>query len=270
MSQFGKAFKINLSSGTGAWTPIGGIAKPCRIEAVARHILEAGTGQRKAVILDVSEIRYAIPATILVQRLSPYLTGYAIKTGEGSLPAHKIHWTDGVDIKQLDGCKVGRCQFGVRHGGNLVCDLTIVGKTLSDLTTEPTWQTYPEKALTYKNISSFKINTTSITNWKRIEWGVDNHVVEESLGVDPKPSEVEETLAEYSAACVISRKAASQLASVGAAKTVEIKVTDNQSPAKTTTFTFKNALMTLSRVEVPGLELELERIEFKPESLTIS
>jgi len=270
MSQFGKAFKINLSSGTGAWTPLGGIAKPCRIEAVARHILEAGTGQRKAVVLDVSEIRYAIPATIKVQRFQPYLTGYAIKSGEGALPAHKIHWTDGKDIKQLDGCKVGRCFFRVRHGGDLICDLTIVGKTLSDLTPEPTWQTYPEKALTYKNISSFKINTTAITNWKAIEWGVDNHVVEESLGVEPKPSEVEETLAEYSVACVISRKDASQLASVGTAKAIEIKVTDNQSPAVTTTFTYSKALITLSRIEIPGLELELERLEFKPETLTIS
>jgi len=274
LSKWGKDFNLNryyYDVGDN-WQSLGGIPKPCYPESVAREIAEPGTGTRRFVTLDVAERRFRISPTLLLQRLSPYLTTYAIASGEAAIAAHQLDWTDGVETKKITDCKVNRCSFTIPHGDKITCELEIFGKNIATQTKTPTWETYTERTLTFKNVSLFQIDDINVTNWKRLEFGVNNHVAEESLGTEPKPAEVEELEAEYFARVILSRKFASYLGSVGAGNDmkVEIGITDNQPTPVTTTFTFTEAVLTRSRIEVPGMGFLLERLEFRPRKLTIT
>jgi len=274
LSKWGKEFNLNryYYDVVDNWQSLGGIPKPCYPESLAREIAEPGTGTRRFVTVDVAERRFRISPTLLLQRLSPYLTTFAIASGEAAIAAHQLDWTDGAETKKMTGCKVNRCSFIIPHADKITCELEIFGKNIENQTLSPSWETYPERVLTYKDVSLFQINDVDVSNWKRIEFGVDNHVAEESLGIEPKPAEVEELEAEYFVRLVLSRKGASKLESVGAGndEKVEIAITDNQPTPVTTTFTFTEAVLSRSRIEVPGMGFLLERLEFRPRKLTVA
>jgi len=274
LSKWGKEFNLNryYYDVVDNWQSLGGIPKPCYPESLAREIAEPGTGTRRFVTLDVAERRFRISPTLLLQRLSPYLTTYAIASGEAGIAAHQLDWTDGAETKKMTDCKVNRCSFIIPHPEKITCELEIFGKNIEDQTKSPSWETYSERVLTFKNVSLLQINDVDVSNWKRIEFGVDNHVGEESLGTEPKPAEVEELEAEYFVRLVLSRKGASKLGSVGVGndEKVEIAITDNKPTPVTTTFTFTEAVLTRSRIEVPGMGFLLERLEFMPRKLTIA
>lgn len=279
-SKFGKDFRLNMyvppdDPDPEEWHSLGGIPKPCRPQAISSEVTEAGTGQRALVTLDAAEIRYRMDVTLLLQRIELYLQTSAIITDEGIVPDHYLAYTDGIETKKLNGAKISRCEFRCRHADLIRTELRIVGKDIVDQ--DPPvppleWEVFPDKVLTYKNLTTVSIGAGDpITNWKEVAWGVDNHVVEESYGVDPKPTDIEELEADYFMEVVMSRKAASQLDLVGTLPAAQIVVTDNQTPtAKVATFDFVDCLVKTSRLEVPGLGALAERVELHPWKMTLT
>jgi len=272
MGKFGKEFKINryYYTTTDNWESIGGIPTSCRPQRIGRPLVEAGTGQRRLTTVELAELRYRLEVDMLVQRLSPFLTSYAIVSAEGDLPDsdNDLHWTDGVDNKELSDFKTNRCTFNVRHGESLRCRLEFFGKDIVDHGLSPDWEIYDDKTLTFRNITELRLGGTVLTNWKEIIWGVNNNVAEESLGTQPKPADIEDLQADYEFTIVLSREAASKLGDTGSITNGLVKVTDNV--AATTIFTFSEGKLSLSRIEIPGLGYILERLELKPRKLVIS
>jgi len=265
-SKFGIDFRLNryyVEAATDKWANVGGIPRPCRPEKSVRTLAEEGTGQRRAISVDIAEIRSRLALTMNVQRIAGYLEDYCIAAGEAALPSHDLHWTDGLDNQELSDSKCGRIAFAVDHGGFLTADLEFAGKDMVDHGKTPVWEILPDKVLSFRNITEVKIGANVVTNWKRLAWNLNHRIMEESLGNDPKTAEVQEGLAEYSVAITLSRKDASQLGNVGAGQTasVEIAITDNQATPAIRRFKFSEAVMSLSRIDAPGQGLELEEIE---------
>jgi len=274
MGKFGKEFKINryYYTTTDNWESIGGIPTSCRPQRIGRPLVEAGTGQRRLTTVELAELRYRLEVDMLVQRLSPFLTSYAIVSAEANLPDsdNDLHWTDGVDDKELSDFKTNRCTFNVRHGESLRCRLEFFGKNIVDHGKTVAWDIYEDRTLTFKNISKLQFGGVVLTNWKEIIWGVNNNVAEESLGTQPKPADIEDLQADYEFTIVISREDASKLGDIGEIKGGLVQVTDNQATPEIKTFTFSEGRLSLSRIEVPGLGYILERLELKPRKLVIS
>jgi len=273
MSKFGIEWQINRYYWDGVadnWVHIGGISKPARPQVINRELMEPGTGQREIPVIDVAETRFRLELELLLQRIEGYLQDYAIPTAEGSVPDHTLHFTDGIDNKEMQNCKVGRCEFRCRHGELIKTALTIAARDLVDNTQSPSWDTLDERILSYKKINTISIDGVAVTNWEEVGFGVDHHLEELSLGTDPKPSDIGVGEADYFFDLRISRQTASKLGDVrtGSSKTIVVEIEDNQ--PKTATFTFSESLLTLSRLEIPGLGHIAERIEAHPRKMTLS
>jgi hypothetical protein len=130
---------------------------------------------------------------------------------------------------------------------------------------------HTDKAM-YKDAVTTLTIGDAITGWSEIEFGVDNKVLQEVLGTDIQPTEVEEQEAVYSGHILRAKPAASKYATaiVGTPQTVVIWLVDNQSSPVTTKFTFADAYLKTAKIEDKALGLVFERIEWEGKSMVIT
>lgn len=230
---------------------------------------EPVTGTRTLDLLQQTGVVPGIDWTQTVKVLGDYITTYAMPTAQGAIIAHSLGYTDGAETNELKLAKVNRCNIVVRRGETIKAELSALAEDLATFS-PATFLHKTEAAMDWTD-AGLSIEST-ITNWREFGFGVDNNVKAEFLGTGLVPSDVEEGEAVYSGYAIISRKAASKFADVkaGVAKTVAITLTDHQTTPVATTFTFAAAILKISRVEVRGLGMELERIEWEAPGLVIS
>lgn len=273
MAYFGKSWKVNRWE-TGepeTWEALGKI-KEATPQVTPRTSSEVGTDSR-TIDKVVSELSIGLDILMLLQRWD-YLMSYAIITAEGAVPAHILRYTDGQELKELQGAKVNTCEFRIPRGEAIKVNLSVLGKDLADFTT-PTWASWTERVATWKEVTLLTLGDNGAdlkALFREIAFGVDNHIAQEYYGQTIKPQEVEEAEATYSASVVVPRKNASQIvdALAGTEPTFVIAIKDLQDPTpETKTFTFSNCSLG-TRIEVRGLGIELEAITLEPESLAIT
>jgi len=112
-----------------------------------------------------------------------------------------------------------------------------------------------------------------VANWREFAFGVNNNVVAEFLGIELTPSDVEELQAEYFGHAIISRLITdSKLTTIkdGTETSIAVTLQDHQTTPVTKTFTFAKAILKSSQVEIPGLGLQIERIEWEAPGLVIA
>ena len=270
-SKFGKAFKLNrVVSGT-PYThyELGGRIIRAVPTMNGDTYREPVTGTRTLDILKQTGVVPGIDFTMNIKRLEDYITTYAMITAQGAVPAHSLGYTDGYEQNEFAQSKVDRCNIVVRRGESIKAELSVLAEDL-DTFSPATFLYHTEKAMMW-NDATLNIDG-SITNWREFAFGVNNNVVAEFLGVGLTPSEVEELEALYSGYAIISRKVDSKFATVkeGSDVSIAIALTDHQTSPVTKNFVFADSILKISRVEVAGLGLELERIEWEAPGLVIS
>lgn len=233
-------------------------------------IKQPGTGQRRLVLLEDGSKLPGLTFTGLVQRLDGYITAYAFIDQEGTLPAHNLRYTDGVDLSTFTDCLVDSCELHTRVDGPIEARFRVPAKTFANFTPEPTWESDTEKPMIYADVSTVKIGTTTITNWEELACRVRHNVIQKALGNVKTPSIVKGRQIEYSGLMVLSRASASKLLDIynGMEQDAVYEFTDHQTPTPVTkTFTFEKAKWKVSRVEVPGTDIEWERLEWEAKKL---
>ena len=214
----------------------------------------------------------AIPGldwTMNLKILGTYIETYAMPTAQGAITAHSLGYTDGAQVMELKKAMVDRCNVTITRGGSVRAELSAIGEDLA-VFTPATFLTDTEAPIDWLDCT-LDIGG-AITNWREMAFGVNNNVAAEFLGTGLVPSDVEALQAEYFGHAIISRKSASQHAAVlGASETsIAIALTNNETSPVTRTYTFAKAVLKTSNVEVPGLGLELERIEWEAPGLVIN
>lgn len=270
LAYWGKSFKLNRIAGS-TCSAIG-IPKNPRPHVRARSFTELGTEARTLSLRKAMEVLPGIEFDLVLQDFS-YLETYAMVTAEGVVPAHDIVFTDGVEIGKFSNCKVARCEMSVPRA-SVEAAITILAESYAVVSPAPSWDTpIAFDPMTFMDVQSFTIGGGSDlkTLFRDLRFAVDNRVVAEYFGTGVTP-DVEEQEAVYSGSVVIPRTAAALLADVLTGTPVEVVISlkDHETTPVTKTFTFSDCILTLSRIEIRGLGIELERIEWEPTSLAIT
>ncbi len=207
--------------------------------------------------------------TMNIKKLADYIEAYAMITAEGAITAHSLGYTDGYEKNELKKAMVDRCNIIVRRGESVKAELSAIGENMA-VFVPVTFLQDTEEAMVWSDCT-LAIGG-AIDHWREFAFGVNNNVVAEFLGTGLMPTDVEAQQAEYFGHAIVSRKVASQLPAVkGASETiVAMTLANHESSPVTRTYTFAKAILKTSRVEVPGLGLELERIEWEAPGLVIA
>lgn len=232
---------------------------------------EAGSGQRQLASQKAVEAKPTLEWTQNIRRLADYINAYCMPTAEGAIPAHTLHVTDGIEPHELGGVKVNSCMITIKVSDSIKAKISAMIKTH----TTASIGTFSEatEAAMYKNaVTSVTLGGGALTQWQQIEFGVDNKVLQETLGNQLMPAEVQEQEALYTMRITRAMNTASRfgLALAGTSQTFVIALTDNQSNPVTKTYTFADMYLTTARKEDRALGLIMEKIEGKGKSLVIT
>jgi len=267
MAYFGKSWRANRWDGTSLY-PLGKIQEATP-EVSPRTSVEVSTGTRQ-IDKEIAEVAISLDILMLLQRFD-YIEDYAMISGEGSVPSHDIRWTDGQQARELSDAKVNTCEFRCPRGEAIKISLNLIGKDMPTIT-EPSWVSWAEKPVFWKNITTLTLGGTDLLPYFReIMFRVNNNIMSEYYGTGIKPQDVEEGEAAYEGSITLPRRIASKIsdALAGTEPTFVVAIRDNQAVPVTKTFTFDNCSLG-SRIEVRGLGLSLEAITLEPDRLTIS
>ena len=272
-SYTGKSWRLNrVAKGTpDVYYDLGGYVISAEPKMPAEALKSVVTAQRKLGILETALVKPAISFVMDIAVLADYITAYCMVTGEGDVPAHTLYFTDGAENFDFSDAKVTRCELTQRQTEPLRAAIEVLAKSHAT----PSIGTFlgeSVKPMFKTALTTLSISGTAITNWQEFGFGVNNNVAQEFLGTDLMPAEVFEQAAEYFGHILLSRKAASKFGTVkaGTKGNVVIALQDRCLLYITKTFTFTNALLESSVITVRELNLELERIEWAGDALTIS
>lgn len=270
---YGKAWKINrVTKGTpDVYSKLGGTVLDARIDPRITIHEEVGSGEGRQISAQkIVAAKPVVEWTMNLRKLTDYITAYAMITAEGAVPAHTLYVTDGSEHHDFSLCKVNSCRITIRQTESIKAALSVFIKTHATATIN-TFLKNTEAAMYKDAVTTLTLNTDPITKWSEIEFGVDNNVLQEVLGTDITPSEVEEQEARCSMRITRARVGTEGKFAEALAGTVQdfvITLTDADELAKT--FTFADMYLSVARKEDRGLGIVMERIEGKGKSLVIS
>jgi len=271
---FGKNWKVNrvVKGAPDVYYELGGTILDCRLDPRAAIAQEIGSGEGRQITQKVVAVKPVIEWTQNVRRLEDYIIGYAFISGEGAVPAHTLHVSDGTEHHELDGVKVNTCRVRITQTESIRADISALIKTRTELASVGTFKFRTDPAMFKDAVTTLTIGGASVTKWTEIEFAVDNNVLQEVLGTDLTPTEVEEQEARYTGRITRARSGSSLFADAlsGTKKDVVIALKDNQSTPVTKTFTFTDALLRTSRIEDRALGIVFERIEWQGNKLTVT
>jgi len=270
---YGDKYKINRFA-TPTYYGLGGTVMTATIDPDAEIATEVGCGEgtRAIAFRKITAVRPKVSWTQNVRKLTDYLTTYALITAEGAVPAHNLALDEGGGgLHLFTDCKVNTCRITIRQMESIKAALEVLAK---DRSTQTTWTFVKatEEAMYKTALTTLSIGGTPETKWQEVEFGVDNNVIQEILGVAIKPTEVGERQALYSGHIIRAVAQASLVSDViaGTPKTIEIALTDNATTPVTKTFTFANAELRRSQVQARGLDMVIERIEWEAKTMVIT
>lgn len=269
---YGTDYQINRKDGA-TYYGLGGTPYEPTLDPDATIVTEVGCGEGSRAISaqKIVEVRPKLSWSMNVRKLADYITLNAMITAEGAVPSHDLAVKIGTEYHLLTGCKVNTCKITIRQRETVKAALEVFAK---DRTAGASWTFVKatDAAMWKDSLTTLSIGGTPVTNWSEVEFGVDNKVVQESLGIDIKPTEIGEREAVYSGYVLRAVNTATLIPDViaGTPKTIIMTLTDNQGTPVAKTFTFANAVLKTSRVNVRGLEMVMERIEWEAKGLVIS
>jgi len=269
-SSTGKQFKAywSVSPADGVLHPIGNI-RSLNASTDGRITREEDSGNRTPFIKQ-GTVRPNVRITFDVVRTN-FITRRCMMNGNADVPLTRILWYDGQAWFQISGY-ADSCRLRTSPGEMLQCDVTLRGDEIRTASSD-TCSGWNEDPLTHENISTFSVGGSGITNWERLEWGVENQVNQVALGTSIIPTEVFDQAARHTGSYRISRRWTGTKfdeSQTGVGQDIVIAVTDKQSPAITTTFTYPSGIIRTASVEDRDLDLIWESGDWEAETVTIS
>jgi hypothetical protein len=270
---YGDKYRINRFA-TPTYYGLGGTVMEATIDPDAEIATEVGCGEgtRTIAFRKITAVRPKVSWTQNVRKLADYITLNAMITAEGAVPEHSLALDEGGGgLHLFTGCKVNTCRITIRQAESIKAALEVLAK---DRSTQSSWTFVKtsETAMYKTALTTLSIGGTPETKWQEVEFGVDNNVIQEILGVQIKPMEVGERQALYSGHIIRAVAQASLVPDViaGTPKTIIITLTDNQATPVAKTFTFTNAELRRSQVRARGLDMVIERIEWEGKTMVIT
>jgi len=262
----------HISKGTGTY--MGGKILGATPIIDGRDFSEVGTSQRRMVTPPVkASATPRLRFTMNVQRFADYINTNAIITAEGAVPAHTLYTTEGTNPHDLTSAKVDSCEIQIRRGESIKAIIDVIGKTWGT-TDYQAGSDRDEDPIDFSKLNTLTIGGNSITAWRRCGFRVNNNVIAEFLGITITPTEVFERHPIYTG--VIEKSIVgeadyfSDASQPAVTRDVVVAINDNQGTPVTTTYTFADCLIQSSRKPIRGLDLVIERIEWKGGKLTIT
>lgn len=274
-AQYGKTWRINrvVKDTPDVYHNLGGTVLDARIDPRVTIHEEVGSGEgRQLSAQKPVAAKPLVEWTQNIRSLTDYLTTYAMITAEGAVPAHTLYVSDGAEHHDFSLAKVNSCRISIRQLETIKAALSVFGKTYLTPTIG-TFLASSVKAMYKDAVTTLTLNTTPVTKWSEIEFGVDNTVLQEILGTNIEPAEVEEQEARYTMRITRARVGAASKfgdAIAGTKQDFVIALQDKQGSPVTKTFTFADMYLTSARIEDRELGLVMERIEGKGKSLVIT
>jgi len=269
---FGTDYQINRKVAT-VYYGLGGTPYEPTLDPDATIVTEVGCGEGSRAISaqKIVAVNPKLSWTMNVRKLDDYITLNGMITAEGAVPSHDLAVKIGTEYHLLTACKVNTCKITIRQKETVKAALEVLAKGRS-AGASWTFVKATDAAMWKDSLITLSIAGTPVTNWSEVEFGVDNKVVQESLGVDILPTEMGEREAVYSGYILRAVNVATLIPDVisGTPKTIVMALRDNQGTPVTKTFTFANATLKTSRVNVRGLEMVMERIEWEAKGLVIT
>ena len=270
---YGDKYKINRFESP-AYYGLGGTVMTATIDPDAEIATEVGCGEgtRAIAFRKIAAVRPKISWTQNIRRLVDYITLNALITAEGAVPEHNLAVDEGAGgLHLFTGCKVNTCRITIRQSESIKAALEVLAKARSTQTTW-TFVKATDEAMYKTALTTLSIGGVAETKWQEVEFGVDNNVIQEMLGVSILPTEVGERQALYSGHIIRAVAQASLVPDVltGTPKTIVITLTDNQATPVAKTFTFTNAELRRSQVQARGLDMIIERIEWEGKTMVIT
>jgi len=208
-------------------------------------------------------------SSLIAPTSSPF---YVFANAEAALTSADIIFTDGKKDVELTSGFFDSCEVSIKYGQSIRAAIAYVCKLYDNTATYGTHQKDTEEPMDWTALTTLKLATTPITNWRAVTFRVANNIQVEHLGSDILPSEVFQKHFLYSGTIQRALTGASEAVTImqGSKKDVEIQLTDNAASPVTTTIKFNTAALFTSREEVPELGLTLETINWEAGSLTLS
>ncbi|RLG99721.1 hypothetical protein DRO19_01525 [Candidatus Bathyarchaeota archaeon] len=264
---FGKDFKLNRwDSGTSTHVALG-IVDPSTLSINGRTFKKAGTGSRQLRVLKLQEKQPRLEFTLGLQRFD-YITNYCMIESEGDVPAHILDVLLGSNKYRFSNCKVASCEVTIRPGEMVNARIEVLAKSFAEGTWTEAMQSFNEDPVTWRDVQSVQVASQAITDWKEIVFRVNNNVESQFLGTSVDPAAVYEKQAEYSG--YIIHAGTGILTDLEEDKTVVISLQDHQATPVTKTWTFSGCVINVRRLEIEGLGMVFERIEWEGKSLSYS
>ena len=269
---YGTDYQINVKNDT-VYEPLGGTVYEPVLDPNASIVTEVGCGEgaRTIAAQKIVSAKPALRWTMNLRKLVDYITTKAMITAEGAVPAHDLTVKIGSEYHILGGCKVNTCRITIRQLESIKAALEVFAKTRTEGSSW-TFEKATDDAMWKDALTTLTLGSTPITKWREVEFGVDNKVAQEILGVDILPTEVHEREAAYTGHIIRAVAGATEVADVlaGTPKDVVITLTDNQTTPVAKTFTFAGAYLKTSRISVRGLEMIVERIDWEAKTMVIT
>ena len=269
MGIYGKTFKINRYDTQ--YNPMGGTILNATLDPRIQTHMEAGTAQRQLASHKVVAAKPVLDFEMNIRRLTDFITSHAMITAEGVVPAHTLYYTDGTESYKFENSKVNTCRISIKTLESVKANIQVALKSHAALSPS-TFEFRTEDAMYKDAVTTLNIESAPVTGWSEIEFGVDNKVLQEVLGTDIEPTEVEEQEAVYTGHILRAKPSTSKYTTAldGTVQDIVIALQDNQSSPVTKTFTYANACLKTSKIEIRKLGLDFERIEWEGKSQVIS
>jgi len=266
MSTTGKSWKIARYDGVTPYN-IDGIPSAPIITKHVDQEQELGTGQRRMLNLDATNIYWTVNMRMKLLRLDQFIKPYAFVTAEGDLPSFNLYTTDGTTAQGHTGVYVDRCEINVGQRGSAIATLNMICNAYETKTLTVT----PDALIPITKAGfTASVGGTSITKWTNIRFAVDNSVARVPTGTGAVVSEVYPRQPVYTGRIEFVKTGAPLFGYDAVVKRdVIIAVTDNQATPVTKTFTFTNAAVNEDAYQVENLDLTYEILTWTGDKLTL-
>lgn len=243
---------------------------------------QAATGQYELAVLQPAAIFPRLRLEMKVQQLEHYIADYSATnkfcfvSAEGALATHNLYVTDGLDPFKWTGCLVDSCEVTIPIRGAVMATINVLAKTRTPQAYGSAPSAITDAVLMHTNVNTMTIGGTTAYDisgdFQEFRFGVNHNIQQEVLGTTLTPTEVLQRQTVYSGSIrrALKTQSWSAMAYNGTKQTIVLQINDNRTTPKKTKFTWTNAYITTQQKSVRGLDMIIERIDWRAKDLTLA
>lgn len=243
---------------------------------------QAATGQYELAVLQPAAIFPQLRLEMKVQQLEHYIADYShankfcFVSAEGALAVHNLYVTDGLNAVKWTDCLVDSCEVVIPIRGAIMATINVLAKTRPAQAYGSAPSVITDAVLMHTNVNTMTIGGTTAYNIKgdfqEFRFGVNHNIQQEVLGSTLTPTEVLQRQTVYSGSIrrALKTQSWSAMAYSGTKQTIVLQINDNRTTPKKTKFTWTNAYISTQQKAIRGLDMIVERIDWRAKDLVLA